>query len=51
MILLKNNKNYMITVAAEIFMTAVTLSNIMKADEGFKLPGTVGKIMGVVEAV
>ena len=51
MFLLKNNKNYMITVAPAIFMTAVTFSYIMQADEGFKLPGTVGNIIGVVAAV
>ena len=40
-----------ITVAPAIFMTAVTFSYIMQADEGFKLPGTVGNIIGVVAAV
>ena len=51
MFLLKNNKNYMITVAPAIFMTAVTFSYIMQADEGFRLPGTVGNIIGVVAAI
>ena len=32
-------------------MTAVTFSYIMQADEGFKLSGTVGNIIGVVAAV
>ena len=51
MFLLKNKKNYMITVAPAIFMTAVTFSYIMQAPEGFRLPAKIGNIIGVIVAV
>ncbi|MDY2736202.1 carbon starvation CstA family protein [Intestinibacter sp.] len=51
MFLLKNNKNYMVTVAPAIYMTAVTFSYIMQAPEGFRLPAQVGNIIGVAVAV
>ncbi len=51
MFLLKNGKNYMITTAPAIFMTAVTFAYIMQAPEGFRLPATVGNGIGVAVAV
>ena len=51
MFLLKNKKNYMITFAPAIFMTAVTFSYIMQAPEGFRLPAKIGNIIGVIVAV
>ncbi|MGN1032672.1 MAG: carbon starvation protein A [Intestinibacter sp.] len=51
MFLLKNNKNYIITVAPAIYMTAVTFSYIMQAPEGFRLPAQIGNTIGVAVAV
>ena len=51
MFLLKNNKNYMVTVAPAIYMTAVTFSYIMQAPEGFRLPSQIGNTIGIVVAV
>ncbi|MGM9531350.1 carbon starvation CstA family protein [Intestinibacter sp.] len=51
MFLLKNNKNYMVTVAPAIYMTAVTFSYIMQAPEGFRLPAQVGNTIGIVVAI
>lgn len=45
------NKNHWITTLPAIFMSAVCVSYILQAKEGFRLPGTFSNIVGLIAAV
>lgn len=49
--LFQNNKNYLITVVPATFMSAVTATYILMAEEGFKLPQNISYIAGIVFAI
>lgn len=51
MFLLKNNKNYFVTVIPALFMTVVTFSYIMQAPEGFRLGPQIGNSIGIGVAI
>lgn len=48
--LYQNKKNYLITVIPATFMSAVTSTYILMAEEGFKLPQNISYIAGIVFA-
>ncbi|CDF58172.1 carbon starvation CstA family protein [Thermobrachium celere] len=48
--LLKYNKNYWIAVIPAVFMSYVSVSYIMQAKEGFKMPASISNIIGLVVA-
>lgn len=49
--LAKENKNHFISTVPAIFMTAVTVSYIMQAPEGFRLHAGISNIIGVLVAI
>ncbi|MBP2025376.1 carbon starvation CstA family protein [Peptoniphilus stercorisuis] len=49
--LFKNNKNYIMTVIPATFMSAVTSTYILMADEGFKLSKNISYIAGIIFAI
>ena len=49
--LAKENKNHFISTVPAIFMTAVTVSYIMQAPEGFRLHAGISNIIGVLAAI
>ncbi|GFR34305.1 carbon starvation CstA family protein [Thermobrachium celere] len=48
--LLKYNKNYWTAVIPAVFMSYVSVSYIMQAKEGFKMPANISNIIGLVVA-
>ena len=49
--LIKQHKNYLITAFPATFMTAVVVSYILIAEEGFRLPGVIGYTTGIICAI
>lgn len=49
--LIKKNANYLITLIPAIMMSAVCVSYILQAPEGFRLPATFSNIVGVVASI
>lgn len=49
--LYQNKKNYWITVLPAMFMTAVSISYILQAKEGFKIAASLSNILGVAVAI
>ena len=49
--LLVNKRNYWIAVIPAIFMSYVSVSYILQAPEGFRLPAMFSNIVGVVAAI
>ncbi len=48
--LVKNNKNHWIASVPATFMTAVSVTYILQAQEGFKLPTTISYPVGIIAA-
>lgn len=48
--LVNNNKNYWVAVVPAVFMSYVSVSYIMQAKEGFKLPATMSNTTGFIVA-
>jgi len=49
--LVRHNKNYWIAVVPATFMTAVSVTYILQAQEGFKLPITISYPAGIIAAI
>lgn len=49
--LYQNKKNYWITVLPAMFMTAVSISYILQAKEGFKIAASLSNILGITVAI
>lgn len=47
----KKSKNHFITTIPAIFMTAVSISYILQAPEGFKLPALLSNVVGILGSI
>ncbi|HQE04915.1 MAG: hypothetical protein WBJ82_11700 [Tepidanaerobacteraceae bacterium] len=49
--LVKHNKNHLIASLPATFMTAVSVTYILQAQEGFKLPTSISYPVGIIAAI